>query len=556
MSNCIVANNKIQTTTGASQYGAGIGITDSVKKYAKIELGASNQVYNNIADGRESDLYLHKGFKLDVTGGLANGGASFIGIDLEEEFEGEFTRNYNVYNVSLTPSYAFFSNHQNEYADFSSVSNEVYMKTGSTTSDLGTWTFTGDTAISSTGTYIELPYREEGYTITHSFNGESKTFWGSGVPNGSEVATHTFTNVGEYALWSHVNIKNHQFSLVILPKVVDVLWENNEFTYTGLYQKPIAYIAEDSNCKVEVKGEQINSGSHYIATAVSLNNKNYKINPETMNKPFIIKKVKLNKPNGMGSFEYDGTQQIFEPNDFNSATMNIANNAATNVGSYTATISIKDKINYIWADNSYEDITLQYAITLAPPVNEENGVYRFIYLAEEGDKQIRKTYKESGLVHGINDSEVNGGKAVIGNIAPNTSVKEFIETLGFDTSKIVLKDNKGKDIYKNNVPVDIATYDNKYELAVGTGWRVEYTNNGNTETIYLSVLGDVTGDGRISAVDVTYLRQVAKDKEVYDNLSVEKKLASLVLNVGLVTTADAEIIRNIMDNKLDIKLFF
>ena len=87
MSNCIVANNKIQTTTGASQYGAGIGITDSVKKYAKIELGASNQVYNNIADGRESDLYLHKGFKLDVTGGLANGGASFIGIDLEEEFE-------------------------------------------------------------------------------------------------------------------------------------------------------------------------------------------------------------------------------------------------------------------------------------------------------------------------------------------------------------------------------------------------------------------------------------------------------------------------------------
>ena len=275
-----------------------------------------------------------------------------------------------------------------------------------------------------------------------------------------------------------------------------------------------------------------------------------------MNKPFIIKKVKLNKPNGMGSFEYDGTQQIFEPNDFNSATMNIANNAATNVGSYTATISIKDKINYIWADNSYEDITLQYAITLAPPVNEENGVYRFIYLAEEGDKQIRKTYKESGLVHGINDSEVNGGKAVIGNIAPNTSVKEFIETLGFDTSKIVLKDNKGKDIYKNNVPVDIATYDNKYELAVGTGWRVEYTNNGNTETIYLSVLGDVTGDGRISAVDVTYLRQVANDKEAYDDLSVEKKLASLVLNVGIVTTADAEIIRNIMDNKITIDLFY
>ena len=77
-----------------------------------------------------------------------------------------------------------------------------------------------------------------------------------------------------------------------------------------------------------------------------------------------------------------------------------------------------------------------------------------------------------------------------------------------------------------------------------------------TETIYLSVLGDVTGDGRISAVDVTYLRQIANDKDVYDNLSVEKKLASLVLNVGIVTTADAEIIRNIMDNKITIDLFY
>ncbi len=179
-----------------------------------------------------------------------------------------------------------------------------------------------------------------------------------------------------------------------------------------------------------------------------------------------------------------------------------------------------------------------------------DSVYDFIYL----ENNERKNYKDNEKLHGYNDSDIE--KYILGNIAPNTSVKEFIETLGFDTSKIVLKDNKGKDRYKNNAPVDSATYDNKYELAVGTGWRVEYTNNGNTETIYLSVLGDVTGDGRISAVDVTYLRQVANDKEAYDNLSVEKKLASLVLNVGLVTTADAEIIRNIMDNKLDIKLFF
>ena len=69
-------------------------------------------------------------------------------------------------------------------------------------------------------------------------------------------------------------------------------------------------------------------------------------------------------------------------------------------------------------------------------------------------------------------------------------------------------------------------------------------------------MGDVNGDGRISASDVSYLRQIANDSALFESLSVEKKLASIVLNKSSVTTADAEIIRNVLGKLLEIELFF
>ena len=85
---------------------------------------------------------------------------------------------------------------------------------------------------------------------------------------------------------------------------------------------------------------------------------------------------------------------------------------------------------------------------------------------------------------------------------------------------------------------------------------MEYQSGSKVERITLSVLGDVNGDGRISASDVSYLRQLASDDTLYQSLSTEKKLASMVVNKGDVTSADAEIVRNVIDKLLMINLFF
>ena len=191
----------------------------------------------------------------------------------------------------------------------------------------------------------------------------------------------------------------------------------------------------------------------------------------------------------------------------------------------------------------------------------ESNVYDFVYI-ENGKRQ---NYKENNLTHAVNDYEksmiVNNGKLILGNIGVNTSINTLIGNINFSRNHIKIYNNKNQLVYdKGNAiaGINASSYDNGREFAVGTGWKIEtYTDSGVIiETIYLSVLGDVNGDGRISASDVTYLRQIASDNALYEGLSEEKKLASMVINKGNVTSADAEIVRNVVDKLLTIDLFF
>ena len=191
----------------------------------------------------------------------------------------------------------------------------------------------------------------------------------------------------------------------------------------------------------------------------------------------------------------------------------------------------------------------------------ESNVYDFVYI-ENGKRQ---NYKENNLTHAVNDYEksmiVNNGKLILGNIGVNTSINTLIGNINFSRNHIKIYNNKNQLVYdKGNAiaGINASSYDNGREFAVGTGWKIEtYTDSGVIiETIYLSVLGDVNGDGRISASDVTYLRQIASDNALYESLSEEKKLASMVINKGNVTSADAEIVRNVVDKLFAMDLFF
>ena len=179
------------------------------------------------------------------------------------------------------------------------------------------------------------------------------------------------------------------------------------------------------------------------------------------------------------------------------------------------------------------------------PTNESGYDYQCL-----DTNNLRQYYTTLNYKHG--ESDKTAERNVLGKIAPNTKLATFVANLENQKNLLMVYDNKGTLIYNKGTEV-------KTDCIIGTGYKVElYDTNGSTllDTIYISVLGDVNGDGRITASDVAYLRQIASSESLYKGLTLEKKLASMLINKGSVTSADAEIVRNIIDKKLWIELFY
>ncbi|MDE6968050.1 MAG: dockerin type I repeat-containing protein, partial [Clostridia bacterium] len=483
-----------------------------------------------------------------------------IGIDLDDGFtalesgEKVFTYNYAFSgNHYSNAGKTFFSNKTNETVVYKSYNGqyEACIKT-TTAAQLpkAYWKWGGSEDDQTYDPLVKVPYTGNPYVITNTSGKIAR------VGIDTQVDSFSATEVGKYAFYSSsVNISNQVFTFEILPVEVDIKWNNNDFIYNGGLHKPTAYIEEDPNCKVTVIGEKIESGSGYVATAIELSNKNYKINPASMNCYYSIAKAVLNKPVGNEAFEYTGLEQTYKPEGYEERTMAITGNSATEVGKYSAVISLKDKKNYVWADGTNGDITIEYAITGVPVVEE--GEYKFIYEDENGK---RKTYAEGGYVHGVNDSTLNKGKAILGNIAPYTSVNEFVQKLGYNPSRLTIYNSNDYKIYENGSAasgVDSSVLDKKYELAVGTGWYIDYTlDNGTSERIYLSVLGDISGDGRVNSVDITNIRGLIGNSENYNNLTEAQKLASLVDNKGTISVVDIEILKAYINGDIDLRNYY
>ena len=78
---------------------------------------------------------------------------------------------------------------------------------------------------------------------------------------------------------------------------------------------------------------------------------------------------------------------------------------------------------------------------------------------------------------------------------------------------------------------------------VGTGWYYEINGSGRT---YISVLGDLNGDGRLSASDIMYLNNLVTNG--YTAIEDYVILAALILNTGSITKADSVVLTTILDN--------
>lgn len=198
------------------------------------------------------------------------------------------------------------------------------------------------------------------------------------------------------------------------------------------------------------------------------------------------------------------------------------------------------------SDNSKKAVLYGDEVRFDYSINSE---YDFAYI----ENSVRKYYQDNDRLHDYNDTT----NYVLAKITPNTSINEFISNIkAFNLGDITLYDNKNNIVYQNGNAVNVELSNNGMELAVGTGWYINCQYGGKTERIYLSVLGDLTGDGKVNSADVNYLRQIINDNTIFENSSLAVKLSMIISNKGnAIEKADAEILWNVVCGRIDMSDF-
>ncbi len=153
---------------------------------------------------------------------------------------------------------------------------------------------------------------------------------------------------------------------------------------------------------------------------------------------FTISRAEITKPTeDTDSFTYSGNSQTYMPEGFDADTMFISGNVQTNASSYTVTVSLRDKLNYKWADTEGNaetaDLTFTFVINkqqvTAPTMPAGTWTY-------DGERQELVLDGFNSATMGIQSM----GSLVV-EVTESTNVKFVTRNAGEYTIKISLKNS-------------------------------------------------------------------------------------------------------------------
>jgi hypothetical protein len=158
-------------------------------------------------------------------------------------------------------------------------------------------------------------------------------------------------------------------------------------------------------------------------------------------------------------------------------------------------------------------------------------------------KNFRRAYDEIGWVHGEDDNELE--RIVLGQIVPETGIETFLTNFGEEQAGKIRLYNKDGDLIYDCGTVTEGLYDS--DKLIGTGWKLELVASNGTiaDLVYLSVLGDIDGDGYVTTNDSSLINSYAVGGASSVFANVEVRLAGYVKNNGYITTLDSSIINSI-----------
>ena len=337
----------------------------------------------------------------------------------------------------------------------------------------------------------------DNYEVSYENNGRTEV--------GSQTVLVTLNGKGNYEGTVTLEVE-----LKIVPKEIEVNWENLEFTYDVNSHIPTATYED---LEIKVTGEKINAGTY---EAKAYTNSNYKIINDT--ETFVIKKAtpKYVVPSNLSCFEYESLYDVKLDENFKFEE----ENKSLVEGTYETTVK------YIPKDtDNYEIVTnIKVSIEVKPRYFE---VKFFDYNKNQIGMTQNVRYHESATSpkEGFESRiELNDGTILVNptwdkdysDIVEDTNV--FIKYTKLESAKTkvyILKDN-----HKIPDPIYAPNGNEHYDLVL-TDIKIKDDSNGS--------LAKVIEQANNSSTNEAYL---AVGDDVYNYLTNEskQKLNELVLN--------------------------
>ncbi len=344
--------------------------------------------------------------------------------------------------------------------------------------------------------------------VETTYDGTEKTLAVSNLPNGASVTydkANTYTNAGEYTVTATISQENHEdlqltATLKINKAAYDmsgVVFVDKAVTYNG-ESHSITATNLPNGVTVEYTGNnQTNADEYTITATFTGDSANYEpIADKTAT--LTINKASVSKPTqDSTSFVYNGNEQTYFLAE--NSLYTISGNKQTNAGNHTVTVSLKDKNNYQWSDETATD--LSYSFDIAKATYDMSAVVF-------ADKTV--TY--NGEIHSV----------IVTNIPNGVSVDyENNNKMNADTYTVIAKFTDTTGNYENpadktaTLIINKATYDmsgvafadktvtyngNAYSIEaqnVPSGLSVSYTGNDKTNVDAYTVTAtftDTTGN--------------------------------------------------------------
>lgn len=344
--------------------------------------------------------------------------------------------------------------------------------------------------------------------VETTYDGTEKTLAVSNLPNGASVTydkANTYTNAGEYTVTATISQENHEdlqltATLTINKATYDmstVVFADKIVTYNG-ERHSIMATNLPNGVTVEYTGNnQTNADEYTITATFTGDSANYEpIADKTAT--LTINKASVSKPaQDSTSFVYNGNEQTYQLAE--NSLYTISGNKQTNAGNHTVAISLNDKINYQWNDETATD--LSYSFNIAKAVYDMSAVvFADKTVTYNGESH---SIEAMNLPNGVTVSYENNDKT---NADTYTVIAKFTDTTGNyenpanKTATLII--NKATYNMSGVVFADkTVTYNgNAYSIEaqnVPSGLSVSYTDNDKTNAdtyTVTAIFTDTTGN--------------------------------------------------------------